>query len=428
MRRQSLLSSDARIQVPWVKVTIGDYSFGVYSKNKGTAQVKDKGKNAIVYNNVSIQRYPNYIQKLTIVKINGQVNKYTLDITYPVTQEDDPNFFEKVFSSISNTRKIMFSYGDAFMPSYVYKDEEALVTGITQSFNLESSTITYSVQAVSSAALGNSTIITRVATGKPEKPSDIIKQLWRDQEMGLKDLFTGMSESNLNSLIDGTDQPVILQTKTNISVLDYIRYLVSCMIPVGTAANSDIAPDIYILTLHDETIKDTINGKPSLITGPYFKVTRTSYQVDQSDAYEIDIGYNTRTLVTSFSIENNENYSILYDYQKEIHPKQYVRRINEDGIWEDVFAPATTTGGDDYMTDEDDVTWWTKLTKYPIKATITVQGLLRPAELMTHLRLNVIFPGGHKHISSGLYIITKQIDTIDANGYRTQLGLTRIGS
>jgi hypothetical protein len=45
---------------------------------------------------------------------------------------------------------------------------------------------------------------------------------------------------------------------------------------------------------------------------------------------------------------------------------------------------------------------------------------------MTYLRLNVIFPGGHRHISSGLYLITKQIDTIDSAGYRTQLSLTKI--
>ena len=45
---------------------------------------------------------------------------------------------------------------------------------------------------------------------------------------------------------------------------------------------------------------------------------------------------------------------------------------------------------------------------------------------MTHLRLNVIFPGGHKHISSGLYIVTKQQDMIDGSGYRTTLSLTKI--
>ena len=70
--------------------------------------------------------------------------------------------------------------------------------------------------------------------------------------------------------------------------------------------------------------------------------------------------------------------------------------------------------------------WYTKVTKYPISATLELRGLLRPAHLMQNLRLNVIFPGGNKHISSGLYIITKQIDTINLSGYTTSLGLTRI--
>jgi hypothetical protein len=45
---------------------------------------------------------------------------------------------------------------------------------------------------------------------------------------------------------------------------------------------------------------------------------------------------------------------------------------------------------------------------------------------MQYLRLNVIFPGGNKHISSGLYIVTKQTDSISNSGYRTSLSLTRI--
>ena len=45
---------------------------------------------------------------------------------------------------------------------------------------------------------------------------------------------------------------------------------------------------------------------------------------------------------------------------------------------------------------------------------------------MTYIRLNYIFPGGHKHIASGLYLITKQQDTIDDNGYKTTLELTKI--
>lgn len=66
------------------------------------------------------------------------------------------------------------------------------------------------------------------------------------------------------------------------------------------------------------------------------------------------------------------------------------------------------------------------MTQFPISGTITVQGLLRPATLMQYVRLNVIFPGGHKHTTSGLYIVTKQVDTIDTSGYKTQLTITKL--
>jgi hypothetical protein len=59
---------------------------------------------------------------------------------------------------------------------------------------------------------------------------------------------------------------------------------------------------------------------------------------------------------------------------------------------------------------------------------LKIQGLLRPAHLMQYLRLNVIFPGGNKHISSGLYIVTKQQDDIGMSGYTTTLNITRISN
>jgi hypothetical protein len=68
------------------------------------------------------------------------------------------------------------------------------------------------------------------------------------------------------------------------------------------------------------------------------------------------------------------------------------------------------------------------MTKYPISATLKIQGLLRPAQLMQYLRLNVIFPGGNKHVSSGLYIVTKQMDEINSSGYTTTLSITRISN
>ncbi len=426
-QRKSLLSSQARIQVPWVKVTIGTYTFGIFTKSTRQEARDNYG----FYKAYNIQ-YPNYVQGLTIKKINGQVNQYSLNISYPVRTEDDPNFFEKVFSSVSQTRKIVFTYGDASMPSYVYKDEEAIITDIQQSFNFGNSgnlspIINYTIKAVSGAALKNAACMSFVSDGRPHKPSLEIKNLFKNKKSGLQDIFTGMSIADLDKFIDGSDQAVILDTKLNISAIDYISYLVSCMVPVGQNLNN-INTDIYILTLYDASTYDKLyNGFEERQTnGPYFKVTRTTYRSEQSDAYEIDIGFNTATLVTNFQINNNENYSLYYDYQGKLNSTEYVRRINENGQWEDVYAPAITSANDLYKTRPEDTSWWTKITKYPISATITVQGLLRPATLMTYVRLNTLFPGGKKHISSGLYIITSQTDQIDGNGYRTTLELTKI--
>ena len=419
--KRSLLSSQARVQAPWIKVTIGEFTFGVFDK---VTKLKIKNKNDF-YSTYAIQ-YPNYIQSLNIVKINGQVNQYTLNITYPVRVDDDPNFFEKVFSSVSSTRKITFSYGDSSMPSYVYKDEEAIITGITQSFNLDQSTISYVVKAVSSAIVGKTGAYNFMFTGL-QKPSDIIKKIFKNKTYGLQSLFTGMNSANLDYLIDGGDKYVEISPKTNTTPLDYITYLVSCMTPAGST-NNNLSNDLYILTIHDDTIYDKNYNDTLVLNGPYFKVTRTSSSVEQADAYEVDIGYNTANIVLGFSIESNENYSLYYDYNEKLHPETYTRRLNNKGEWEDVYAPTYTSGNSSFKTRPEDINWFTKVTKYPISATIKIQGLLRPAQLMQYLRLNVIFPGGNKHISSGLYIVTKQIDDISASGYTTTLSITRISN
>lgn len=66
------------------------------------------------------------------------------------------------------------------------------------------------------------------------------------------------------------------------------------------------------------------------------------------------------------------------------------------------------------------------MTEFPISASLQIKGLLRPQMLMNYIRVNVYFYG-QKHISSGLYIITKQEDNIDMTGYKTTLTLLRIG-
>lgn len=413
----SLLSSQTRVQVPWIKVTIGDYTFGIFDD-----QTRTWGStNTEFFNQYEVQ-YPQYMDSLNVIKINGQVNTYRLSIYYPITNLDDPNFFEKVFSSVSKTRKIVFTYGDAETPAYIYKEEEAIITSISQDFNLPDSVIHYEICAVSSAALSTDGSIIKISTGEPVKPSDEIKKLFKENK-SLQNTFTGMTVSDLNSFIAGDDMPVVLDSKFNISAIDYINYLAGCMRSAGSAPG--ISKDIYVLTFYDDTVSGADRNKSK--KGPYFKVTKTSTAMEHGEAYEIDIGINTSTIVRSFSIEQNDNYSIYYDYQNVNHPEQYTRRINNEGIWEDVFSPTSMSKANKFDTKAADQVWWTKATQFPINATIVVQGLLRPATLMQYVRLNVIFPGGHKHLSSGLYIVTRQMDNIDSRGYTTQLSLTRIG-
>jgi len=415
-QKRSLLLSNAIIQVPYVKVTIGTYTFGIFT----STATNQKDKNGF-YEQYKVQ-YPNYVQSLTVNKINGQVNQYTLNISYPITQNDDPNFFEKVFSSVSQTRKIVFTYGDASQPTYVYKDEEAIITKITQTFNLQSSVIQYVISAVSSASLTTLGCATFPATTR--KPSDVIKELFKNKKYGLQKTFTGMRIQDLDKFIDGSDKTVDLDLKTNISVLDYITYLASCMIPAGSTKNNR-SSDIYILTLHDDTVYDKYYNDYVDANGPYFKIERTSNVLNHSDAYELDIGYNNTTIVTNFTIDQNENYSLYYDYQSELIQDEYVRRIGADGKLEEIYSPNVTSKNRTGITRANDISWWTKITKYPINASLTVRGLLRPAHLMTYLRLHVLFYGA-EHISSGLYIVTKQTDTISAAGYTTLLNLVKI--
>lgn len=415
---RKLLSSQARIQVPWVKVTIGDYTFGVFDEKTKTWGRDQQD----FYQPFSVQ-FPQYIKQLQVKKINGQVNTYQLSIDYPITQHDDPNFFEKVFSSVSRTRKIIFTYGDAETPAYVYKNEEAIITKVSQSFNLQSSVISYTVEAVSSAALSADGSITMLGTGAGDKkkPSDEIKKLFKSNK-SLQNTFTGMSVADLDKLIAGDDMAVELESKCNVSAIDYINYLAGCMIPLGSAPG--LSKEIYVMAIHDDSI--TSSDSSLSAKGPYFEVKKVSTIMERDDAYEIDIGINTSTIVRSFKIDQNENFSLYYEYQEKAHPEDYVRRLNNDGLWEDVYAPTKMMRQNRYDTKATDKVWWTKITQFPITAEIQIQGLLRPATLMQYVRLNVIFPGGNKHISSGLYIVTRQIDNIGPNGYATNLGLTRI--
>lgn len=411
-REISLLQNPIRVSTPFIKVIIGDYTFGVFKHSEDV-----KKDNNGVYRIHSFQ-YPNYIQSLNVVKINGKVNTYELVIKYPITESNDPNFFEKVFSSVSKSRKIVFTYGDLSAPKFMYKKEEALITNVNNSFDLNSSVIIYTVSAVSSCALataGGFNFVTSEYVGL-HQPSSIIKRLLRNNsQFGLLDIFSGMKNMNLVEslgLIQSDDKIVELNAKTNINILDYLQYLVESM------RKSSSESGIYKLVVMDDT-SDVLNG-------PYFKVVSASASGDSLDTYSLDIGFPSDNVVTSFSINNNESFSILYNYSKSLNTNEYVTRIQDDGTEVKIYSPNISSTNDEQLTYSNDATWWENVTQYPITASVTLKGLLRPAILMSKVRLNVLFYG-KAHISSGQYIINKQVDTINSEGCWTTLSLVRIG-
>jgi len=416
MASLNLLGTLSRVETPFVKVAIGDYTFGVYTSSSDKARGYELNRR--INRDIHGIQYPNYVQSLEIQKINGTVNRYSLSISYPITGGDDPNFFEKVFSSVSSSRKIVFSYGDLSVPTYTYKDEAALITKVTSSVSLSGSKIDYTVTAISSSCL--LTAGTYSFSGGRRKPSDVIKTMLYQGSYGLLDVFTGMADKALvlsKGLIAGDDKAVQIEDKTNMSVFDYLNYLVGCMVPQSDVSKSAVKSSVYELTVVDDT--------SGIYGGPYFKVVRSSGSGIAADTYEIDVGYPSQNIVTAFSVSNNGSYSLYYSFADGLTDSSYVQRIDDSGTLEAVYAPLIASGNDRHCLTETERNWWTQMTQYPITATITIGGLLRPAILMTQVKLNMYFYG-KKYIYSGTYIITKQVDTVSSSGYFTKLTMTRV--
>lgn len=407
----SLVSSQHRVESPFIIARIGDYTFGQCSDIANKYKMKQSG----------MVTFPNFMKSLRITKINGTVNTYTLQMDYAITEKDDPNMLEKVFSSVSKTRTITLSYGDWSAPSYIYKEEECLITQVQSNVDFEASKITYTIQCVSSSLALRAGIFS--FPPRFAKPSDVIKELLVNETYGLSNVFGGMANMDpdkLNSLIAGDDKAVSIESKQGINILEYIGYLVTCMVSVSDKGEN-VKTDNYFWSVYDDVSNE--------LGGSYFKVikvsTNTTFNLTM-DTFEVDVGYPSGNYVTSFTLKNDNTWSILYDYAEQVKQPEYMYRIKDDGSIETYKSPLVTASPNSLKTTEASKTWWTQVTQYPVTASLTIKGLLRPTLLMAYVKVNAYFYG-HKHISSGLYIITKQEDVISEEGYRTTLSLTRVG-
>ncbi len=407
-----LLSYPSLVEAPFIIVKIGDFTFGQYERN---------GTYASGELNVT---FPNFMQSLNVTKINGQVNVYTIKMVYGIREGDDPNLLEKVFSTVSKSRKIYISYGDWASPSDIFREEEAIITKISSSVDFSSSRITYTINCTSTSKLlmaGSYNFPARSS----KKASDEIIDMYKNNAYGMQDVFTGMSnmsEDELRRLIRSDDKAIKIEGQQKTTVFNRLNYLVNSMTPIDAQDDSPLKGARYFLTVVDDILAASSKG-------PMFKVTKVDANIPTDNSlstFEVDIGYPGSNFVTSFNISNDETYSILYDFSGKIDQSKYVYRIDNSGKIVDTVSPNITTSGYLQYSREIDKSWWTNMTQFPISATMTIKGLLRPAILMDYVKVNSWFYGS-KHISSGLYIITKQDDTIDGNGYRTVLNLLRVG-
>lgn len=412
----NLLSTQTVVESPFIIMKIGDYTFGSYSRKK---TINNYASGIAV-------TFPNFMESIQIKKVNGQINSYTIQLIYQIAAGDDPNMLDKIFSSIANigenSRKITLSYGDWNSPTFIYREESALILSIRSSVDFQGSKITYTLTCISDALPLTANYYT--FQGRVAKPSDVIKELLYNKQYGITDIFYGMTNIQdvlSRSLIASDDRSVELETLKDVNILDYLNYLVNSMSCVSDDPNSLIKSYKYSLCIIDD-VKGELNG-------PYFKVVKVatkSADVDSPTTYEIDIGYPGDNFVTQFSLKDDQSWSLLYQYSDKVKKPNYIYKMDEYGRLVEEYSPSVMVNNKRFKVTETDKTWWTNMTQFPVTATLTIKGLLRPSMLMTYIRVNAYFYG-RKHTASGLYAITEQNDVINSSGYRTTLSLMRIG-
>lgn len=407
----SLLTMPALVEAPFVILKIGDYTFGSYvAKNSVYAQRAQQ-----------IVNFPNYMTSVNIVKVNGTVNQYVLTLQYQIAPGQDPNLLDRIFSSVGYGT-VYISYGDWASPTFIYREEEAIITKLTSNVDFANSKIIYQLYCTSNAT----SLISNIKNfpARKAKPSDIIKQLlYNDSTSGLLDVFYGMKNKQLvtsRGLIPGNDKVVDIPSKDSIDVISYVNFLVTCMIASSNTGTGPIQDSSYYISIFDDRMGE--------LGGPYFKITQVlskTQTLNSIDTYEVDVGYPSNELVMSFKIQDDQSWALLYNYTDNVQRQDYVYSLDSNGMLYTDYSENLTTSSKYFTTTASQKNWWTNMTQFPIKAELQIKGLLRPAMLMTYVRVNALFYG-QRHVSSGLYIITRQEDRVDNSGYRTTLQLTRI--
>lgn len=368
-------------------------------------------------------KYPNYINSMSINKINGRINQYIINLKYQVRLNEDPNFIDKLLNRTGYTNPFKILYGDSANPELLFNEESAIITNVKHKANPTDMSISYTISALSSNVVSEGTY--KNFTSKSQKPSTAIYDLLYNSgniSIELQTMFPGMKNKNTifnNGLIPTTDEEIQLGGINDVSVLSYLSYLVSCM------RNPNSPTSTYYLTY--------LNDNENKYGGAYFKVTEVkgfntnNYSIEDtnlySDLYEIDVGFPGSNFVTDFKISSNDYWSLVYEYNSGISEYEY--DIDSDGNEIKNKTNSLYINNKFNSSSVIDTNWWKHVTEFPITARITLKGLVKPIMLMTYIKINAVFYG-QKDVASGIYVVTAQDDLCSGNGYTTTLTMLRV--
>ena len=398
-KKQAFLSlSENTVESPFIELDIGGYKIGSYGGN--------------------LDQYPNYVTELQVSKQNGIINQYTINLVHQVRYGDDPNLLDELLSRV-NYDKISIKYGDCNSGTY-FQDTEAIITNVSMNRSYTNMNISYTIEATSAGEL-----VKTYTTNFPavtDKPSNVLRNLIYGTDnvsQALLSAFPGMKNKvfvESNNLIPNNDAVVNLDAQHNVNAIDYMNYLVANM--SNQVVDDVIRQSTYYLTF--------IDNDPNNIDGAYFKVKEVSADINPyaitDKVYNITIGYND-DIVYNFSVDTTDSWELLYkNSEKSI---EYFYSITNNGNVEKTFSPTLVSATN--AMSEIGKNWWTQMVKFPITASLTIKGLLKPIMLMDYINIDVLFYGV-PHITSGVYAIVGQTDKLSGIGYTTTLSLIRVSN
>ena len=366
------------VEAPFVELTIGGYTFGVKSAGED---------------------YPNYIEGLKVKKTNASMNEYSINLVHQISPGRNPNFIDNLLSK-NSYNKVKIKYGDA-NTEQVFVDENALLTGATMNFDVSGCKINYTVNATSSALLAVTNKQTYSAT--VDKGSNVIFGMLNSNKSALASIYPKMANRSYvasNNLIPTDDAVVNLKGMVNVNDINYLSAVVGQM-----KSATDPSASYYLLFRDDD-----------------FKIYRLSGNNMATDAsvYEVDINYPDDNQVFSFNTNVDFAWSLAYEFNGGVDTFNYA--IDGVGNVQQYSSPFKQSYSSSQKTTNN---WWKQVTEFPAIATLTCRGLLSPLLLMTYVKVNCWYYGSQR-LTSGVYVVTGQEDSLSGSGYRTTLSLTKV--